>query len=143
MSYGSLRFVVVSVDVVLPVAGLLFRSSFSVLLVMVEESLRGFCVFCFLRDRRLCFSFGGLGVGRLFRLSRWWCLWVAAFRRRLRVVCCLGLREYGMCFLRSCSVEAGVVADLDSFCSGSFKNPKGSVRLTRKGPVRLTRKGGY
>jgi len=78
---------------------------------------RYLCVL-FVRDHRLCFGFGGLDVGQLFRLSRWWCLWVAAFRRRRRVVRCLGLREYGMCFLSSCSAEDGVVADLDSFCSG-------------------------
>jgi len=45
--YGSLRFVVVPVGVVLLVAGLLFRSSLPVLLVVVAESLWGFCVFCF------------------------------------------------------------------------------------------------
>ena len=46
VSYGSLRFAVVPMDVVLPVAGLLFRSNLSILLVVVAESLRGICVFC-------------------------------------------------------------------------------------------------
>jgi len=47
-----------------------------------------------------------LYVGGLFWMDRWWCLWVAGFRRR-RVVCRLGLREFGTCFLGSCIAEIG------------------------------------
>lgn len=62
-----------------------------------------------------------LCVGGLFWLGRWWCLCVAGFRRRRSVVCPLGLREFGMCFLGSFfgsySAEVRVVEDPDSFCS--------------------------
>lgn len=56
-----------------------------------------------------------LCVGGLFWLGRWWCLLVTGFCRR-RVVCLLGLRKFGKCFLVLVHQRLGVFEDRDSFC---------------------------
>jgi len=70
------------------------------------------CVFVYFCEITDCqFGFGGLGVGGLFWLGRWWCLWVAG----LPSACCLlfGLRKLVCVFFCSFQQRLVMVEDLD------------------------------